>query len=157
MDTYFCAFSEKAARLAVGGTLMGIDKIMSGDWSNGFAVVRPPGHHSGAKNTLNGFCILNGVAIAAKYLQKKYDVKKVAILDWDVHRGDGTHHIFETDPSVLFISVHRYDHGTFYPAGDEGDYPNCGKKDGEGSKLNIPLNHYDKKYIKYKCQAPGDN
>ena len=57
------------------------------------------------------------MAIGARYLQKKYGKKKVAILDWDVHRGDGTHNIFEKDPNILFISIHRYDHGTFYPAG----------------------------------------
>ena len=73
---------------------MGIDKVMDGSWSNGFAVVRPPGHHSGSKKTLNGFCIFNGAAIGARYIQKKYGKKRVAILDWDVHRGDGTHHIF---------------------------------------------------------------
>ena len=81
-------------------------------------MVRPPGHHSGAKSTLNGFCVFNGVAIGARYLQKKYGIKKVAILDWDVHRGDGTHYIFESDPNVLFISIHRYDHGIFYPTGE---------------------------------------
>ena len=73
---------------------MGIDKIMNKDWANGFAVVRPPGHHSGAKNALNGFCILNNVAIGARYLQKKYEKKKIVIFDWDVHRGDGTHGVF---------------------------------------------------------------
>ena len=130
---------------------------MDGSWNNGFAVVRPPGHHSGVKQTLNGFCIFNGVAIGARYLQHKYGKKKIAILDWDVHRGDGTHHLFETDPNVLFISIHRYDNGTFYPAGEEGNFYNCGKKEGEGFKINIPLNHYDINYKKYECQAPGDN
>lgn len=68
---------------------------MNGEWKNGFAVVRPPGHHAGIRNILNGFCLLNNVAIGARYIQKKFGVKKVAILDWDIHRGDGTHHIFE--------------------------------------------------------------
>ena len=95
IDTYFCKHSETAARLAAGAVLQGIDKVESGEWRNGFAIVRPPGHHSGWKNTLNGFCVLNSVAIGARYIQKKYNKKKVMILDWDVHRGDGTHRIFE--------------------------------------------------------------
>ena len=90
---------------------------MSGRWRNGFSLIRPPGHHSGVKNTINGFCIFNNIAIGARYLQKKYNVKKIAILDYDIHRGDGTHFIFREDPNILFISTHRYDHGTSYPAG----------------------------------------
>ncbi len=67
---------------------------MKGDWRNGFAVIRPPGHHSGGRNTMNGFCIFNNVAIAARYLQSRYNLKKVAIFDWDIHHGDGTQYIF---------------------------------------------------------------
>lgn len=119
--------------------------------------MRPPGHHSGTRNTLNGFCVFNNVAIGARYLQKKYGIKKVAILDWDIHLGDGTHEVFLEDPSILFISVHRYDHGSYYPAGELGGYPSCGRGEGEGSKLNIPLNYVDNKFQRYECQAPGDN
>ena len=74
---------------------------MEGAWKSGFAVVRPPGHHSGARNTINGFCIFNNVAIAARYLQKKYGVKKIAIIDWDIHLGDGTHHVTCTIESLI--------------------------------------------------------
>lgn len=91
LDTYFCEYSEEASRLAVGACLEGVDHIVEGKWANGFAVVRPPGHHSGARNTLNGFCIFNNVAITARYLQEKHGIKKIAILDWDIHLGDGTH------------------------------------------------------------------
>lgn len=117
LDTYFNEQSEQIARLSAGGVLDGIDHVMSGRWNNGFTLIRPPGHHSGAKNTINGFCIFNNIAIGARYLQKRYAVKKVLILDYDVHQGDGTHHIFREDPNILFISVHRHDHGTYYPAG----------------------------------------
>ncbi len=95
LDTYFNEHSEKIARLAVGGLLDAIDKIMSGEWKNGFAVIRPPGHHSGARHTINGFCVYNNVAIGAKYLVERYKRKRVAIVDWDVHHGDGTQHVFE--------------------------------------------------------------
>ena len=95
IDTYFCQHSNKAARMSAGGVILGAEKILNGEWKNGFAVVRPPGHHAGVRNILNGFCLLNNVAIGARHLQKKFGLKKVAILDWDVHRGDGTHTIFE--------------------------------------------------------------
>lgn len=84
-------------------------------------------------------------------------MKKIAILDYDIHQGDGTHHIFNEDPNVLFISVHRHDRGAFYPFGDGGNYPNCGIKEGEGSKINIPLNTVNKKRKSYSFQTHGDN
>jgi histone deacetylase 6 len=130
---------------------------MSGRWKNGFSLIRPPGHHSGVKNTINGFCIFNNIAIGARYLQEKYNIKKIAILDYDIHRGDGTHFIFREDPSILFISTHRYDHGTSYPAGPEGNYDNCGVGQGKGSKLNIPLNAVSKNFKTIPEQTPGDN
>jgi acetoin utilization deacetylase AcuC-like enzyme len=115
LDTYFNEHSNKASNLAVGGVLVGIDNIISKRWRNAFAVVRPPGHHSGARNVINGFCIYNNVAIGVKYLRNKYNLKKIAIFDWDVHHGDGTQHILREDPDTLFISLHRHDNGTFYP------------------------------------------
>lgn len=125
--------------------LEGIDHVISGRWKNGFALIRPPGHHhSNGRMTINGFCILNNIAIGARYIQKKYGMKKIAIIDYDIHQGDGTHYIFREDPDVLFISVHRHDHGTYYPAGDVGSYLNCGSGSGEGSCLNIPLNYLTK-------------
>lgn len=130
---------------------------MSGKWGNAFAVVRPPGHHSGARNTLNGFCIFNNVAITAKYLRQKHGVKKIAIFDWDIHCGDGTHEIFSKDPSVLFISIHRYDNGCYYPSGEIGSFTSSGYDEGEGFNVNIPLNFLDKNFKPYPTQPPGDN
>jgi len=90
-----------------------IDKVKKEDWKNAFCIVRPPGHHSGESKVCTGFCFYNNVAIGARYLQKHHGVKKVLIFDWDVHHGDGTQHIFEEDPSVLFVSLHRHDDGAF--------------------------------------------
>lgn len=93
-DSYINRHSEEIARMSTGGVLEAIDQIMKGNWRNGFSIIRPPGHHSGWNDKINGFCILNNIAIGAKYLQKQYSLKKIAILDYDIHRGDGTHHIF---------------------------------------------------------------
>ena len=119
--------------------------------------MRPPGHHSGYRHTLNGFCIFNSAAIAARYAQKRHGAKKVVIFDYDVHHGDGTQRIFDKDNSVLFISIHRHDRGSFYPAGDAGFYANCGEGEAEGTKVNLPWNHIDEKYCSYPFQAQGDN
>jgi acetoin utilization deacetylase AcuC-like enzyme len=97
LDTYFNEKSEDAARIATGCLLEGIDKLMEGKWENGFAVIRPPGHHSGGKNTINGFCIYNSVAIGANYIIEKWKKQRVAIIDWDVHHGDGTQHIMQSN------------------------------------------------------------
>lgn len=112
--------------MAVGGVLTAIDKVLNNQWENSFAVIRPPGHHSGAKNTINGFCVYNNVAIGALYCQKKHKMKKIAIFDWDIHHGDGTQHIVKDNQQILFISIHRFDRGTYYPAGDDGNYTNSG-------------------------------
>lgn len=156
-DSYCSQHTEAAARKAAGGVLEGIDQVMSGAWSRGFCVVRPPGHHSGEKGKINGFCVLNNVALGARYLENRHNLSRIAILDYDVHQGDGTHHIFENHKDVLFISVHRHDRGTYYPSGPGGNYPNCGKGEAEGTKLNIPLNTVNKKRRSYDFQAPGDN
>jgi histone deacetylase 6 len=74
--------------------LDGIDHIMKGRWKNGFSIIRPPGHHSGWKDTINGFCVINNIALGARYLQEKYKTAKIAIVDYDIHEGDGTHYIF---------------------------------------------------------------
>lgn len=107
--------------------LLSLDKIVDGTWKNAFSIIRPPGHHSGSRNTINGFCIFNNVAIGAKYLQKVHGFKKVVIFDFDIHHGDGTQAVFDEDPNILVISIHRYDHGTYYPAGDGHSMFNCGK------------------------------
>lgn len=116
-----------------------VDNVMSGKWQNAFAAVRPPGHHAGIFGGPSGFCFFNNVAAAARYAQKQYSIKRVAIFDWDAHHGNSTQQIFESDKSVLFISVHRHNKGQFYP-GKSGALEKIGEKGGEGFNLNLPWN-----------------
>ena len=87
----------------------------------------------------------------------EYDLKRVLVFDWDVHHGDGTQSCFGNEPKVTFISTHRYDRATFYPASEEGDYKNTGEGPSQGRHVNIPLNYVDEKFRQYKFQPPGDN
>ena len=134
MDTVISPRSYDAAVLAAGGAVAGVDAVMQGEAQNAFAAVRPPGHHATAERTM-GFCIFNNVAIAARYAQNKYkDVERVAIIDWDVHHGNGTQGIFYDDPSVYFFSMHQY---PWYPGtGSRGE---TGHGRGLGSTLNVPV------------------
>jgi acetoin utilization deacetylase AcuC-like enzyme len=134
MDTVISAKSYDAALLAAGGAIAAVDAVMNGAAKNVFAAVRPPGHHATAERTM-GFCIFNNVAIAAKYAQSKYkDIERVAIVDWDVHHGNGTQGIFYDDPSVYFFSSHQY---PWYPGtGTRGEK---GTGRGLGYTLNLPL------------------
>jgi acetoin utilization deacetylase AcuC-like enzyme len=103
-DTSMSPGSLTAAYLAAGGALAGIDAMMTKEVDHVFCAVRPPGHHAEANHAM-GFCLLNNVAIAARYAQKKHGLSRVLIVDWDVHHGNGTQHSFEDDPSVLFFST----------------------------------------------------
>ena len=132
-DTHACKDSAEAALLAVGGVLAGVDAVMNGSLKNVFCAVRPPGHHA-ERETVMGFCLFNNVAIAARYAQAKYAVERVAIIDWDVHHGNGTQSIFYEDKSVFYISTHQY---PFYPGTGTRDERGSGK--GEGYTLNVPL------------------
>ncbi len=132
-DTGACSKSYEVALLAAGGVIAGVDAVMSGILSNAFCAVRPPGHHA-ERDAAMGFCLLNNAAIAASYAQKKYDAERIAILDWDVHHGNGTQHIFYSDKSVLYISTHQY---PFYPG--TGSRTERGIDEGEGYTLNIPI------------------
>jgi acetoin utilization deacetylase AcuC-like enzyme len=134
MDTVISAKSYDAALLAAGGAIAAVDAVMNGAAKNVFAAVRPPGHHATAERTM-GFCIFNNVAIAAKYAQSKYkDIERVAIVDWDVHHGNGTQGIFYDDPTVFFFSMHQY---PWYPGtGSRGE---TGHGRGLGSTLNVPV------------------
>jgi len=107
--------SYDAARLSCGGLLQVVDSVLTGETSNGFAIIRPPGHHA-SEDEASGFCIFNNVAVAAKYAISKYNLQRILIVDWDVHHGNGTQRIFQNDPNVLFISLHRYDHALFFPS-----------------------------------------
>ncbi|XP_068132461.1 polyamine deacetylase HDAC10 isoform X2 [Hyperolius riggenbachi] len=142
-DNFNAAFfhpnSYRCAKLALGGTLQLVDAVMSGQVRNGLALVRPPGHHSQPKES-NGFCVFNNVAIAAKYAKKKYNLQRILIVDWDIHHGQGIQYIFEDDPSVLYFSWHRYEHGSYWPNLDESDYDSVGKGKGMGYNINLPWN-----------------
>lgn len=133
MDTVICRDSFNIALKAVGGSLALCDKIMKGEAQNGFCAVRPPGHHAEYDSAM-GFCIFNNIAIAARHFQKNYGIERVAIVDWDVHHGNGTQHSFYKDDSVLFISTHQM---PLFPGTGAPREKGSGK--GEGYTINIPL------------------
>ncbi len=135
-DTAICEESYDVARDATGAVLEAVDAVMRGDVSSAFCAVRPPGHHATADRGM-GFCIFNHIAIAARHLQKVHGLGRVAIIDWDVHHGNGTEEIFIEDPSVLYISLHEKD---IYP--HTGPATERGRGKGEGATLNIPLPHH---------------
>jgi acetoin utilization deacetylase AcuC-like enzyme len=132
-DTITCRDSFGVGLLAVGGFLRLIDAIAAGEAQNGFALVRPPGHHA-LRDRAMGFCLFNTIAIGAHHLKKVYGVKRIMIMDWDVHHGNGTQDSFYEDPSVLFISTHQF---PYYPG--TGAVTEVGLNAGEGYTLNIPL------------------
>ncbi|CAG6021062.1 unnamed protein product [Menidia menidia] len=123
-----------ASRMAAGSVVEMSFRVAKGELKNGFAVVRPPGHHADPSNPM-GFCYFNSVAIAAKQLQHKLNVSKILIVDWDVHHGNGTQEVFYSDPSVLYISLHRYDDGNFFPG--SGSPAEVGTGAGEGFNVNV--------------------
>ena len=129
-DTIISPGSKQATLDAVGSIIMGIDQVNSGKFKNTFCSVRPPGHHA-ESNKAMGFCIYNNVAVGAAYLLHRYKYNKVAIVDYDVHHGNGTQEIFYNNPKVLYISTHQYPF-----------YPGTGSSNEKGSSdniLNIPL------------------
>ncbi|XP_023276013.1 histone deacetylase 4-like isoform X2 [Seriola lalandi dorsalis] len=126
--------SSSAARLAVGSVVELVFKVATGELKNGFAVVRPPGHHA-EESTPMGFCYFNSVAIAAKLLQQRLSVNKILIVDWDVHHGNGTQQAFYDDPNVLYLSIHRYDDGNFFPGSGAPD--EVGSGPGVGFNVNV--------------------
>uniref|UniRef100_A0A673KFX0 Histone deacetylase n=1 Tax=Sinocyclocheilus rhinocerous TaxID=307959 RepID=A0A673KFX0_9TELE len=126
--------TSTASRLAAGSVTELAFRVAKGELKNGFAVVRPPGHHADPSNPM-GFCFFNSVAIAAKQLQQKLSASKILIVDWDVHHGNGTQEIFYNDPSVLYISLHRYDNGNFFPG--SGGAAEVGSGAGEGFNVNV--------------------
>ena len=133
MDVAISKDSFEVALLAAGAALSLADNIVTGNINNGFGLIRPPGHHAETDQAL-GFCLFNNVAILARYLQEHHKLDKVLILDWDVHHGNGTQHIFEEDPSVLYISTHQY---PFYPGTGAFDETGIGR--GKGATLNCPM------------------
>ena len=132
-DTEIGPKSLEVARRAAGGALQAVDAIFTGKVGNAFCVARPPGHHATPGRGM-GFCIFNNVAIAARYAQKKYGVKRVLIADWDVHHGNGTQDVFYSDGSVYFFSTHQ---SPWYPG--TGARQETGEGAGKGTTLNCPF------------------
>tara|TARA_B110000285_G_scaffold111991_1_gene127123 strand:- start:65 stop:1102 length:1038 start_codon:yes stop_codon:yes gene_type:complete len=132
-DTPISKHTNLVAKLAVGAGLEAVDQIMAGEISSAFALVRPPGHHATASMGM-GFCVYNNVAVVAKYLQKKYSLKRILIVDFDVHHGNGTQDIFYEDDSVFYFSVHQH---PFYPQSGRPD--EIGEGIGKGYTLNVDL------------------
>lgn len=132
-DTDINPESDEAARIACGGVLSAIDAVCTGETVNAFCVVRPPGHHATVDRGM-GFCLYNNIAIAARYAQKTYGLKRIAIIDLDVHHGNGTQDIFYSDDSVLFFSTHEW---PLYPG--TGSLNETGEGAGAGLTLNRPF------------------
>ncbi len=133
-DTFLSPKSYEVARLAVGAGLCAVESVTRDRFDSAFVAVRPPGHHARVASPM-GFCLFNNIAIAARYAQQHLGYKRVMIIDWDVHHGNGTQDIFYADPSVCFISLHQY---PFWPPGS-GSHSEDGAGDGRGYNVNIPL------------------
>ena len=132
-DTLVSHGSWEAALLAVGGALEATRRVSSREWQNAFIAARPPGHHAEYAHAM-GFCLFNTALIAARYAQAALGHARVAILDWDVHHGNGTQHLSERDPSIFYASLHQSPH---YPG--TGARAERGLGDGEGTVLNVPM------------------
>jgi acetoin utilization deacetylase AcuC-like enzyme len=132
-DTYVAPRSFDAALMAAGGLLRAVEAVLAGEVANGFALVRPPGHHATATRGM-GFCLFNNVAVAARAALTKEDVARVFIVDFDVHHGNGTQDAFADDPAVFYVSTHQYPH---YPG--TGHWRETGSGAGAGTVLNVPL------------------
>jgi acetoin utilization deacetylase AcuC-like enzyme len=142
-DTVISSDSYEAALLAAGAVITGVDAIFEGKTNNVFCAVRPPGHHA-ERDRAMGFCLFNNIAIGAKYAQKRYGIKKVFIVDWDIHHGNGTQNSFYDDPTVYYISTHQE---YMFPGTGRSD--ETGNGDGKGFTMNFPLpsGQGDKEYI----------
>jgi len=132
-DTYTSPESYEIALLSAGAAIDAVERVMSSSHVSALAMVRPPGHHAEPAHAM-GFCLFNNVASAAAHARHALGAKRVAIVDYDVHHGNGTQHIFERDPSVLYISTHQY---PYYPG--TGAVDEIGTGPGEGFTVNLPL------------------
>jgi acetoin utilization deacetylase AcuC-like enzyme len=132
-DTVASRSTSSVAHLAVGAALVAVEAVLDGKVQNAFAFSRPPGHHAKPDKAM-GFCVFNNVAIAAKYAQQRFQLKRVLVIDFDVHHGNGTQKAFYTSPEVLYISTHQSPH---YPG--TGGVGEVGKDEGEGFTLNVPM------------------
>ncbi len=134
-DSAICPASYGIARYAAGGVLAAVDAVMAGELHNAFCAVRPPGHHC-ERDLSMGFCLLGNVAIAAQHLRDRHGLERIAVVDWDVHHGNGTQHVFESTSAVFFCSLHGHPAyvypGTGYPE-------ERGTGEGAGATLNLPF------------------
>ncbi|XP_065878815.1 histone deacetylase 5 isoform X2 [Euphorbia lathyris] len=137
---YFNQGSSEAAYIAAGSVIEVAERVARGKLNSAAAIVRPPGHHAEHDKAM-GFCLFNNVAIATSFILDKrpqLGIRKILIVDWDVHHGNGTQKKFWKDPRVLFFSVHRHDFGSFYPGNDDGHYTMIGEGPGAGYNINVP-------------------
>lgn len=132
-DTYFLPETYTLARLASGGLLNLVDAVLTGQADNGLATIRPPGHHATPDQAM-GFCLLNNIALAARHARQAHQLQRVAIVDFDVHHGNGTQDVFYDDPAVLFVSTHE---SPLYPG--TGALDETGTGEAEGTTINLPL------------------
>ncbi len=132
-DTHVSAQSYETARLATGGVLSILEAVMEDEIDNGFALVRPPGHHA-ERDRAMGFCLFNSAAIGAQYLREKFGLKRILLMDWDLHHGNGSQHSFYDDAGVLYASTHQY---PYYPG--TGAAEEVGQGAGTGYTLNLPI------------------
>ncbi|HCU24379.1 MAG TPA: histone deacetylase [Deltaproteobacteria bacterium] len=132
-DTFAGPHSYEAALLAAGGLLEAVDRVADREIDSAFALLRPPGHHA-ERDYAMGFCLFNNIAVAAEYLIRKHHYQKVAVMDFDVHHGNATQHMFYDRADVFYVSTHRY---PFYPG--TGAAEERGHSAGAGYNLNIPL------------------
>jgi histone deacetylase 6 len=141
-DTYTSRHSAVVARLAAGGLIDLAEQVLSGALANGFALLRPPGHHAEAGRAM-GFCLFNNVAVAAQAARRS-GVRRIAIVDWDLHHGNGTQHCFEEDPEILYFSTHQY---PFFPG--TGAIGEVGRGRGRGRTVNVawPAGMGDAEYL----------
>ncbi len=133
VDTYVTPQSYAVAQLAAGGVCQAVGAVLDGTVDNALALIRPPGHHATPSAGM-GFCLINNVAVAARYAQYEHGIERVLIVDYDVHHGNGTQEAFYADPSVLYVSTHQF---PLYPG--TGLLHETGQAEGEGYTLNIPL------------------
>jgi acetoin utilization deacetylase AcuC-like enzyme len=132
-DTVTSEQTCETAFLAVGGVLKAVESVLTNKLDKVFALIRPPGHHA-ERDRQMGFCIFNNVALAAEYARRQFGLKKILIVDWDVHHPNGTQHIFEKTNEVLLFSTHRF---PFFPG--TGAYNEIGLEQGRGFTINVPL------------------
>ncbi|GFQ83959.1 histone deacetylase 6 [Trichonephila clavata] len=138
-SVYLNSQSYDCALLAAGCTLELVSSVLQGSLRNGLAVVRPPGHHAAVQDAC-GYCFFNNVAIGAMHALENCNLKRILIVDWDVHHGQATQRMFYNDPRVLYFSIHRYENGEFWPNLRDSNFDFVGSHSAQGFNINVPLN-----------------